>query len=74
VNREGFNLDLERGSFAMAVKIGEVQSKLSADVKKTEDLSVHLRERYSDRLETVKFRPAQDLKKGDTLKITIEKV
>jgi hypothetical protein len=58
----------------MAVKIGEVQAKLSADVKKTEDLGVHLRVSYLDRLESAKFKPAQDLKKGDTLKITIEKV
>jgi len=58
----------------MAVKIGEVKAKLSADVKKTEDLGVHLRVSYSDKLEGAKFKPAQDLKKGDTLKITIEKV
>jgi len=58
----------------MAVKIGEVQAKLSADVKKTEDLGVQLRVSFSDKLETVRFKPAQDLKKGDTLKITIEKV
>ncbi len=58
----------------MAVKIGEVQAKLSADVKKTEDLIVHLRVSYSDKLQTVKFKPAQDLKTGDTLRITIEKV
>ena len=58
----------------MVVKIGEVQAKLSADVKKTEDLSVHLRVTYSDKLERAKFKPNQDLKRGDTLKITIEKV
>ena len=58
----------------MAVKIGEVQAKLSADVKKTDDLGVQLRVSYSDKLERAKFKPAQDLKKGDTLKITIEKV
>ena len=58
----------------MAVKVGEVQAKLSADVKKTEDLGVHLRVSYSDKLEGAKFKPAQDLKKGDTPKITIEKV
>ena len=58
----------------MAVKIGEVQAKLSADVKKTDDLGVHLRISYSDKLEGAKFKPAQDLKKGDTLKITVEKV
>lgn len=58
----------------MAVKIGEVQAKLSADVKKTDDLGVHLRISFSDKLEGAKFKPSQDLKKGDTLKITIEKV
>jgi len=58
----------------MAVKIGEVQAKLSADVKKTDDLGVYLRVSYSDKLQTVRFKPAQDLKKGDALKITIEKV
>ena len=58
----------------MAVKIGEVQAKLSADVKKTEDLAVQLRVTYSDKLEGAKFKPTQDLKRGDTLKITVEKL
>ena len=58
----------------MAVKIGEVQAKLSADVKKTDELGVHLRVSYSDKLEVAKFKAAQDLKKGDTLKITVEKL
>ncbi len=58
----------------MAVKIGEGQAKLSSDVKKTDDLGVHLKVSWSDKLETIKFKPSQDLKKGDTLKITIEKV
>jgi len=58
----------------MAVKIGEVQAKLSADVKKTDDLRVQLRVSYSDKLETARFKPTQDLKRGDTLRITIEKV
>ena len=58
----------------MVVKIGEVRAKLSADIKKTEDLGVHLRVSYSDKLEGAKFKPNQDLKKGDTLKITVEKL
>ena len=58
----------------MAVKLGEAQAKMSADVKKTDELSVHLRVSYSDKLETVKFKPSQDLKKGDTVKITVEKI
>jgi len=58
----------------MPTKLGEVQSKMSADVKKTDELRVSLKASYSDKLETVKFKPSEDLKKGDKVKITIEKV
>jgi ribosomal 50S subunit-recycling heat shock protein len=58
----------------MSVKIGEVQTKVSADVKKTDDMEVNLKVSYSSKIETVKFKPSEDLKKGDTVKITIEKV
>ena len=53
----------------MPTKLGEVQSKMSADVKKTDELSVSLKVSYSDKLETVKFKPSEDLKKGDKVKI-----
>jgi len=58
----------------MPTKIGEVESKMSADVSKTDELTVSLKVSYSDKLETVKFKPSEDLKKGDTVKIAIEKV
>jgi cell shape-determining protein MreC len=58
----------------MPTKLGEVQSKMSADVGKADELSVSLKVSYSDKLETVKFKPSEDLKKGDKVKITIEKV
>jgi len=58
----------------MPTKLGEVQAKMSADVKKTDELSVSLKVSWSDKLETVKFKPSEDLKKGDKVKITIEKV
>ena len=58
----------------MPTKLGEVKAKMSADVKKTDELSVNLKASYSDKLETVKFKPSEDLKKGDKVKITIEKV
>jgi hypothetical protein len=58
----------------MPTKLGEVQAKMSADVKKTEDMTVSLKVSWSDKLETVKFKPSEDLKKGDNVKITIEKV
>jgi len=58
----------------MAVKIGEVQSEMTADVKKTENLSVSLKVSYSDKAKAITFKPSEDLKKGDKVKITVEKV
>jgi ribosomal 50S subunit-recycling heat shock protein len=58
----------------MLVKIGEVQAKMSADVKKADELNVGLKVSYSDRLETARIKTSEDLKKGDTVKITIERV
>jgi len=58
----------------MAVKVGEIEAKLVADIKKSEDVGMHLRAGMSDRIQMARFRPAQDLKKGDTLRITVEKV
>ena len=58
----------------MAVKIGEVTSEMTADVKKTEDISALLRVGFSDKSKEIKFKPSEDLKKGDKVKITVEKI
>ena len=58
----------------MAVKIGEVQSEMTGDLKKTEDLKVCLKVSYSDKAKEITFKPSEDLKKGDKVKITVEKV
>jgi hypothetical protein len=58
----------------MAVKIGEVQSEMVGDVKKTESLKVRLQVSYSDKTKEITFKPSEDLKRGDKVKITIEKV
>ena len=58
----------------MKVKLGEVQSKMSADVRKEDELIVRLGVRGLNMLEIVSFKPSEDLKRGDTVKITIEKV
>ena len=58
----------------MAVKIGEGTSELTDDVKKTEDVKVTLKVNYSEKMKEVAFKPFEDLKKGDKVKITIEKV
>ncbi len=58
----------------MAVKIGEIQSEMTADVKKTDDLKVNLRVSWNDKMKEVTFKPSEDLKKDDKIKITVEKV
>jgi hypothetical protein len=58
----------------MAVKIGEVTSEMTGDVKKTEDLKVFLKASYTDKMKEITFRPSEDLKKGDKVKITVEKI
>ncbi len=58
----------------MAVKIGEVTSEMTGDVKKTEDLKVLLKVSYAEKAKEITFKPSEDLKKGDKVKITVEKV
>ena len=58
----------------MSAKIGEVTAEVTSDVKKTEDLKVQLRVSFSDKVKEVSFKPLEDLKKGDKVKITVEKV
>jgi len=58
----------------MAVKIGEVTSEMTSDVKKTEDLKVQLKVTWSDKMKEITFKPSEDLKKGDKVKITVEKI
>ncbi len=60
----------------MAIKLGEVETKMSGDVKKTDELKVRLKGKMCccNKVETVKFKPSEDLKKGDKVKITIEKL
>jgi len=58
----------------MAVKIGEVQSEMTGDVNKTENLKVFLKVAWADKMKEITFKPSEDLKKGDKLKITVEKV
>ena len=62
-----------RGIRKMSVKIGEVVAEVTNDVKKTEDLKALLRVSYADRVKEVSFKPLEDLKKGDKVKITVEK-
>ena len=58
----------------MAVKIGEVTTEMTTDVKKTEDMKASLKVGYSDKSKEITFKPLEDLKKGDKVKITVEKI
>ena len=58
----------------MAEKIGEVTSEMTGDVTKTQDMKVFLKVSYSDKLKEITFKPSEDLKKGDKVKITVEKI
>jgi head-tail adaptor len=58
----------------MSVKIGEVTAEVTSDVKKTEDVKVQLRVSFADKVKEISFKPLEDLKRGDKVKITVEKV
>ena len=58
----------------MAVKIGEGTSEMTDDVKKTQDVKVSLKVNYSEKMKEIAFKPFEDLKKGDKVKITVEKI
>jgi ribosome-binding factor A len=50
-------------------KVGEALGKVTGDISKTGDVRVRI-----DNVETLRFKPSMDLKKGDTIRATIEKV
>jgi hypothetical protein len=59
----------------MATKVAEIQTEMIADVQKTEDLKSLLRINWGAEITgKVEFKPAEDLKKGDKIKIVIEKI
>ena len=51
------------------VKVGEVRGRVTGNIKITDDLRVRI-----DKFEAMSFKPAMDLKNGDSIRITIEKV
>jgi hypothetical protein len=59
----------------MATKLGEVQAEMTDDVTKTDDLKVLLGIGWgAESTQVISFKPSEDLKKGDKVKITIEKL
>ena len=52
-----------------AAKVGEALGKATGDIGKTGDVRVRI-----DNVETLRFKPSVDLMKGDSIRVTIEKV
>ena len=50
-------------------KVGEASGKATGDIGKADDVRVRI-----DNVETLRFKPSVDLKKGDSIRVTIEKV
>jgi hypothetical protein len=57
------------GERKMEVKVGEALGKATGDIGKTADVRVRI-----DNVETLRFKPSVDLEKGDSIRVTIEKV
>jgi hypothetical protein len=51
------------------VKVGEALGKATRDIGKDSDVRVRI-----DNVEMLRFKPSVDLKKGDSIRVTIEKV
>ncbi len=58
----------------MAVKIGEIQANVTTNVKANEEVWMNLRVKYTDKTYEVSFKPSAELKVGDKVKVTIEKI
>ena len=58
----------------MATKLGEIQTTMTFNVKKNEDLWAILRVNLIDKSREIAFKPSEDLAVNDKIKITIEKI
>jgi hypothetical protein len=58
----------------MTVKIGEGTSEMTGDANKTDDVKLSLKVTYSEKMKEITFKPLEGLKKGDKVKITVEKI
>ena len=56
------------------VMIGQAQSKMTSDIPKEEQVRVLLRVNWTAKSEEVPFNPDEDLKVGDRVKVTMEKI
>ncbi|HZL83364.1 MAG TPA: hypothetical protein VFB98_07785 [Candidatus Deferrimicrobium sp.] len=58
----------------MTRKIAEGTSEITGNVNTTEDMKVTLKVSFSDKMKEITFKPLEDLKIGDTVKVIVEKI
>ena len=60
----------------MKIKIGEAQVRMLADISKESEPRILLRANWknTNKSNEIAFKPAEDLKSGDEIKVTIEKI
>jgi hypothetical protein len=56
------------------VKIGQADAYMTTDIPTTEDLRVLLRVVWTAKSNEVSFKSPEDLKRGDMVRVTLEKV
>jgi len=61
--------DWDKREQERTVKLGEVRGRVVKGIKATDDVRIRI-----DHIEALRFKPSVELKNGDTIKITIEKV
>ena len=54
---------------ARTVKLGETRGRVTGNIRTTDDLRIRI-----DKFEAMSFKSSLELKKGDSIRITIEKV
>jgi hypothetical protein len=56
------------------VKIGQAQGQMTSDISMEEDLRVLLRVNWTAKSKEIAFKPEEDLKRGDKVRVTVEKI
>ncbi len=56
------------------VKIGQVDAYMTTDITTDEELRVLLRVVWTAKSTEIPFKPTENLKRGDTVRVTLEKV
>ncbi|MDD4924330.1 MAG: hypothetical protein PHF74_05800 [Dehalococcoidales bacterium] len=56
------------------VKIGQVEAYMTTDITTDEELKVLLRVVWTAKSTETPFKPAENLKRGDMVRLTLEKV